>query len=56
MHNKVMVLDNVVITGSYNFSRHAQRNAENLLLIQSSALAETYRNYIHGLMEKYGKV
>ncbi|HKP53072.1 MAG TPA: phospholipase D-like domain-containing protein [Chloroflexia bacterium] len=54
MHNKVMVLDDVVITGSYNFSRHAQRNAENLLLIRSEALAATYRDYIHGLMERYG--
>jgi phosphatidylserine/phosphatidylglycerophosphate/cardiolipin synthase-like enzyme len=54
MHNKVMVLDDVVITGSYNFSRHAQRNAENLLLIRSSPLADTYRKYIGGLMERYG--
>ena len=53
MHNKIMVLDDVVITGSYNFSRHAQRNAENLLLIQSSPLAETYRQYIQGLMKRY---
>ena len=55
MHNKVMVLDDVVITGSYNFSRHAQRNAENLLLITSEALAGTYRDYIHGLMERFGR-
>ncbi|HYO48510.1 MAG TPA: phosphatidylserine/phosphatidylglycerophosphate/cardiolipin synthase family protein [Chloroflexia bacterium] len=53
MHNKIMVLDDVVITGSYNFSRHAQRNAENLLMIKSAPLARTYREYIHGLMEKY---
>jgi phosphatidylserine/phosphatidylglycerophosphate/cardiolipin synthase-like enzyme len=53
MHNKVMVLDNMVITGSYNFSRHAQRNAENLLLIQSNALADTYREYIQGLVQKF---
>src|SRR5215212_602650 len=35
MHNKVMVADNVTVTGSYNFSRHAQQNAENILMIQS---------------------
>lgn len=53
MHNKVMVLDDQVLTGSYNFSRHAQQNAENVLLIDSPELAQTYREYIHGIMEKY---
>jgi phosphatidylserine/phosphatidylglycerophosphate/cardiolipin synthase-like enzyme len=53
MHNKIMVLDDTVITGSYNFSRHAQRNAENLLMIKSAPLARTYREYIHSLVEKY---
>ena len=53
MHNKIMVADDTTITGSYNFSRHAQRNAENILLITSSALASTYRDYIGMLMRKY---
>jgi phosphatidylserine/phosphatidylglycerophosphate/cardiolipin synthase-like enzyme len=53
MHNKVMVLDDAVLTGSYNFSRHAQKNAENALVIQSAALAQTYRDYIHKIIAKY---
>lgn len=53
MHNKVMVLDDVVITGSYNFSRHAQKNAENSLIINSAPLAKTYREYIDKLKVKY---
>ncbi len=53
MHNKIMVLDDVVVTGSYNFSRHAQQNAENSLNITSAALAETYREYLDGIMDKY---
>jgi phosphatidylserine/phosphatidylglycerophosphate/cardiolipin synthase-like enzyme len=53
MHNKVMVLDDVVITGSYNFSRHAQQNAENSLIIKSAALAETYNEYLESLMDRY---
>ncbi len=53
MHNKVMVLDDLTISGSYNFSRHAQRNAENLLVIESQALAERYREYITRLMIRY---
>ncbi len=43
-HNKVMVIDDeTVITGSFNFSKSAEeRNAENLLVIKDRALAEKY--------------
>ena len=43
-HNKVMVIDGeVVITGSFNFTRAAEeRNAENLLVIRDKALAAKY--------------
>jgi len=43
-HNKVMVIDNeIVITGSYNFTKAAEeRNAENLLIIRSKELAARY--------------
>jgi phosphatidylserine/phosphatidylglycerophosphate/cardiolipin synthase-like enzyme len=53
MHNKVLVIDDTVITGSYNFSRSAQFNAENILFIESPALAETYSAYIDHLIAKY---
>jgi phosphatidylserine/phosphatidylglycerophosphate/cardiolipin synthase-like enzyme len=53
MHNKVLLIDNTVITGSYNFSRSAQFNAENILFIESAPLAETYSTYIDHLIEKY---
>jgi len=53
MHNKVLVIDDTVITGSYNFSRSAQFNAENILFIESAPLAETYSTYIDHLIEKY---
>ena len=54
MHNKVLVIDDTVITGSYNFSRSAQINAENILFIESASLAETYSAYIDHLVKKYG--
>jgi|GEM_PF-1028404 len=43
-HNKVMVIDGeVVITGSFNFTRSAQeRNAENLLVLRDQTLAADY--------------
>jgi phosphatidylserine/phosphatidylglycerophosphate/cardiolipin synthase-like enzyme len=53
MHNKILVIDDTVITGSYNFSRSAQFNAENILFIESTALAERYCGYIDHLMRKY---
>jgi len=53
MHNKVLVIDDTVITGSYNFSRSAEFNAENILFIDSAPLAERYSNYIDHLIEKY---
>lgn len=54
MHNKVLVVDDTVITGSYNFSHSAEMNAENLLIIESHALAETYSAYIDHLIRDYG--
>ena len=53
MHNKVLVIDDSVITGSYNFSRSAQFNAENILFIESAPLAEAYCVYIDHLKQKY---
>jgi len=53
MHNKVLVVDDTVITGSYNFSRSAQFNAENILFIESAPLAEVYSAYIDHLITKY---
>ena len=43
-HNKIMVIDKAtVITGSFNFTKAAeQNNAENLLVIQSRELAKVY--------------
>ena len=53
MHNKVLVIDDTVITGSYNFSRSAELNAENILFIESTSFAETYSTYIDHLIDKY---
>jgi phosphatidylserine/phosphatidylglycerophosphate/cardiolipin synthase-like enzyme len=44
MHHKFFVIDEqIVITGSYNFSRSAEeRNDENVLIIQDKAMAKEY--------------
>jgi phosphatidylserine/phosphatidylglycerophosphate/cardiolipin synthase-like enzyme len=54
MHDKVLLVDDTVITGSYNFSRSAQFNAENILFLESNALARRYSVYIDHLLQKYG--
>jgi phosphatidylserine/phosphatidylglycerophosphate/cardiolipin synthase-like enzyme len=43
-HNKVMVIDgHVVITGSFNFTKNAEENnAENLLVIDDAEMARKY--------------
>ena len=43
-HNKIMIIDGrVVITGSYNFTRAAEKsNAENIVIIESAPIAQKY--------------
>jgi phosphatidylserine/phosphatidylglycerophosphate/cardiolipin synthase-like enzyme len=53
MHNKLVVADQVVVTGSFNLSNHALGNAENVLLIQDEAIAASYADYIQRLMASY---
>lgn len=53
MHNKVVVADDTVITGSYNLSHSATVNAENVLMIQDAELADRYAAYIDRLVARY---
>ena len=56
MHNKVMIIDDkVVITGSYNFSENAELNDENMLIIESPAVAAAYDMYFNALFTEYQK-
>ena len=53
MHNKVVVADDIVSTGSFNLSANATRNAENVLRITSGDLAGQYAAYIDELVRRY---
>ena len=53
MHNKLVVADDTVCTGSFNLSNHAMGNAENVLIIREAALANAYEQYILGLIATY---
>jgi hypothetical protein len=55
MHNKVFIVDDrLVLTGSYNFSENAESNDENMLAIESPALAAAYSAYFDALYATYG--
>ena len=53
MHAKIVVADDTVFTGSYNFSRSGQENAENLLRLESAALADQFAAFIETVMNRY---
>jgi phosphatidylserine/phosphatidylglycerophosphate/cardiolipin synthase-like enzyme len=53
MHNKLVIADDVVVTGSFNLSNHAMGNAESVLLIRDAYIASKYETYIRQLMAKY---
>ena len=54
MHNKIVVADETVITGSYNLSHSAEENAENIVIIDDAELAQRYCGYIDGVAKRYG--
>lgn len=54
MHAKVTVVDDVVLTGSYNLSHSGEDNAENLVELKNAALANAFAQFIDGLFDRYG--
>lgn len=55
LHAKALVVDDAVIAGSHNFSHAAEANAENLVTIESAALAERVVAYSRHLRARYGR-
>ena len=53
MHNKVVVADDAVVTGSYNLSHSAEENAENILVMRDAQLADRYCEYIDRVAARY---
>jgi phosphatidylserine/phosphatidylglycerophosphate/cardiolipin synthase-like enzyme len=56
MRNKIVAADDTLVTGSFNFSANALRNAENAVSITEPKLADPYADYIDGLAERDGSV
>jgi phosphatidylserine/phosphatidylglycerophosphate/cardiolipin synthase-like enzyme len=53
MHAKLTVADDVVFTGSFNLSRSGERNAENVLEIEDSELADRLAGYVDEVRARY---
>jgi len=51
-HNKIFIIDDLVITGSYNPTNAANTiNDENILMITQSDIVQEYKNYFKDLFE-----
>jgi phosphatidylserine/phosphatidylglycerophosphate/cardiolipin synthase-like enzyme len=53
MHNKLVLADDLVVTGSFNLSNHALSNAENVLFLRHTDVAAKYDAYLRQLIELY---
>lgn len=56
MHHKFCVIDDVVITGSYNWTYFANTNKENIIVTNSSEVVEDYVKQFHEIFELSSKV
>jgi len=53
MHAKLLVVDDEVLTGSFNFSRHGEGNAENVLHLWSEEVAVAFEAYAERVATRY---
>jgi phosphatidylserine/phosphatidylglycerophosphate/cardiolipin synthase-like enzyme len=53
MHAKVVVTDDTSFIGSFNLSRSGERNAENVVEIRDSSVADRLAAYIDEIRERY---
>ncbi len=49
MHNKFCIIDNTVITGSYNWTYHANKNNENILMTDEESVVNSYEKEFNRL-------
>jgi len=54
MHAKILVADDYVYAGSFNLSHSGEQNAENVVQIESHAVAEFCTAYIDRVAARYG--
>src|SRR5207248_10190242 len=54
MHAKILVADDYVYMGSFNLSHSGEMNGENVLQVQSAAIADQCIAYIDQIATRYG--
>ena len=54
MHAKVLVADDYVYAGSFNLSHSGESNAENVIQVESQAIADICASYIDRVAARYG--
>jgi phosphatidylserine/phosphatidylglycerophosphate/cardiolipin synthase-like enzyme len=54
MHAKILIADDYVYAGSFNLSHSGEQNAENVVQIESHAVAEICTAYIDRVAATYG--
>jgi phosphatidylserine/phosphatidylglycerophosphate/cardiolipin synthase-like enzyme len=54
MHAKILVADDYVYAGSFNLSHSGESNAENVIQIESQAIADVCTAYIDRVAARYG--
>ena len=54
MHAKILVADDYVYMGSFNLSHSGEMNAENVLQVESKAIADVCADYIERTSARYG--
>jgi phosphatidylserine/phosphatidylglycerophosphate/cardiolipin synthase-like enzyme len=53
MHAKIVVADDIVFVGSFNFSRSGERNAENVLEIADAGIADRLASFVDEIRARY---
>lgn len=53
MHAKCLVADDSVFTGSYNLSHSGENNAENVLEVESRAVADAFAGFVERVAARY---
>jgi phosphatidylserine/phosphatidylglycerophosphate/cardiolipin synthase-like enzyme len=53
MHAKVVVADDTAFVGSFNLSRSGERNAENVVEIRDTAVADRLAAYVDEVRARY---
>ena len=53
MHAKITVADDIVFVGSFNLSRSGEQNAENVLELHDSTLADDLSAYVDEVRHRY---